>query len=377
MIEPTSRRLPTFKVRRIGNPSYEKASLVKGWRLGALTKHLRLVISAALLAVLAWRTDWARIGQAFQQLRLELWLAAVVLYLVTQVVSGFRWQLMSKPVGFHGSLWQFTGFYFIGMFFNLLLPTSVGGDVIRAWYVARMDGRTGRRMTAFLSVLVDRVSGLIVLLLIACVAAVVCPLELPAWVLGSVWGMAGGVAGTLVLTPIVVRLTARFDRLRRLADAGRVYLRHPRLLLGTAGLSLVVQAANVALVWLLDLAIGAHVPASFYWILVPMVSLLTLLPISLNGMGIREGSMIWLLAPLGVTRDTALCLAILWFSVLTAVSLCGGLVYFLGSFPRWARGDWALGDAGRRWATFSEVNPHEDLGGHSDQGRTGQSQAAA
>ena len=133
-------------------------------------KYLRAAVSIGVLSWLAWRMDWAKLANAFAHLRLELWAAAVILYLATQVVSGWRWQLLARPLGFDGSVWKFTSLYFVGMFFNLLLPTSVGGDVVRAWY---LDNRPGRRLPAMLSVLVDRASGLMLLILIACGAVLV------------------------------------------------------------------------------------------------------------------------------------------------------------------------------------------------------------
>jgi hypothetical protein len=137
-------------------------------------------------------------------------------------------------------------------------------------------------------------------------------------------------------------------------------------MLGTALLSVLVQLANVVLVWFLGLAIGVPVPAVYYLILVPLVSLLTLLPISLNGMGIREWTTALFLAQLGVGQGEALCLALLWFLVLTAVSLVGGLVYLFAG----------------RWTTLRfprpEGQPHHGcIGSDSHQGRARQSQAAA
>ena len=121
-----------------------------------------------------------------------------------------------------------------------------------------------------------------------------------------------------------------------------------------------VQSANVVLVWLIGRAIGAHVPGAYYWVMVPMVSLLTLLPVSLNGMGVREWGTVLFLHPLGIGVETALSLAFLWFAVTTAAGLCGGLYYLFGSFPR------------------PEVQPdHESVRDHPDQRRARQSQAAA
>jgi uncharacterized membrane protein YbhN (UPF0104 family) len=320
-------------------------------------KWLRPIVSAGLIGFLAWRTNWEQLGHAFSGMNPALWAGAFGLYVLSQVISAFRWQLLARPLEIDGSVTQFTGLYFIGMFFNLVLPTSVGGDVIRAWY---LDSRSGRRMAAFLSVAIDRVSGLMILLLVACVAVVLYPFALPPLVTGSVWGMAGGLAVAFFLLPVLTRYLRLLDRLARLQQDVVAFLRRPRLLIGTTVLSFGVQAANVLLVWLLGLAIGVSIPAAYYWVFVPMVSLLTVLPISLNGMGVREGCTALFLAPLGVSADTAVCLALLWFTVLAAASLCGGVVYFVGYYPR------SRGEA-----------KHGSFGCDSHQGRAGQSRAAA
>src|SRR4029077_3153164 len=140
-----------------------------------MNKILRFVVSGVLLLVLLWGTDWGHVRGVFADIRVAFWLAAVALYLVTQLVSAWRWQILAWPLGFRRPLWQYAGFYFIGMFFNLLLPTSVGGDVVRAWY---LDGKSGRRLSAFLSVFMDRLSGLVVLVALAGLASLVSPAPL-------------------------------------------------------------------------------------------------------------------------------------------------------------------------------------------------------
>jgi hypothetical protein len=248
------------------------------------------------------------------------------------VLSGLRWQLLAKPLGFTGSVWRFTGIYFIGMYFNLLLPTSVGGDMVRAWF---LNAKGNRRLAAFLTVLVDRATGLLILLLVACLGVIVCPFPIKPWIVWTVGGMAVGALVGVMLAPRVVHWTRDFDQVRRVAYHARIYLSMPKLLLSTSVISLGVQAANVMSVWLLGLALGiGNVPLVYYWILVPLVCLITLLPISINGMGIREGSIVLLLAPLGVGADMAFCLSILWFSLLLVVGTCGGLIYLAGASPK-------------------------------------------
>jgi uncharacterized membrane protein YbhN (UPF0104 family) len=300
-----------------------------------VSKKLRLLVSAAILGWLAWRTDWKQIAAAFGQLHFGLWLAAAALYAFTQIVSALRWQALARPLGFARPLRDYAGFYFVGMYFNLMLPTSVGGDVVRAWY---LDGGSGRRFAAFFSVLLDRCSGLLVLLVLACLGTALVPIALPIWITACVWGTAGFALLGLLLAPTILRfggILGSHWRVQQMRDLVRPLLT-VRLVLTTASLSLAVQALNVVLVWLIGLAFEAPVPAGYYWIVVPMVSLLTVLPLSLNGMGIREGGMILFLAPVGIGESTALCLALLWFAAFSTASLAGGLVYLFGSFPRLA-----------------------------------------
>jgi uncharacterized membrane protein YbhN (UPF0104 family) len=296
-----------------------------------VSKTIRIGVSAVLLGWIAWHTDWGEVGAYFARMQLSLWLAALAVLGVTQVVSTVRWQVLARALGFDRPLRQLTGMYYIGMYFNLLLPTSVGGDVVRAWY---LDGGSKRRLAAFASVFLDRLSGLLVLLGMACVALVASPLDLPAWVSLFVWGSAGGSLVALAALPLLAGHGAKGATRRERFGAALAAIRSPRVLLLTTLLSLWVQAANVAIVWLVGLSIGAPVDWTYYWIMVPMVSLLTMLPVSVNGIGVRDWGMKLFLAPLGVREGTALTLAFLWFAVSAVASLAGGFVYLFGRFPR-------------------------------------------
>ena len=140
------------------------------------------------------------------------------------------------------------------------------------------------------------------------------------------------------------------------------HLLRPRLLLVTTALSLVVQVANVVLAWLVGVGLGLQVPPLYYGVFIPVVSILTLLPISLNGMGLREAGTVLLLAPLQVSEASAVTLSLLLFAVYAAASLLGGVVYL---FDRSAR--------------FSmEASGHADpFGSDSNQGRMREPSAAA
>jgi uncharacterized membrane protein YbhN (UPF0104 family) len=351
-----------------------------------LNKLLRLGVSAVLLTRLACRTDWGQVQAGFAGLRWEYWLTAVVVLILAQVVSARRWKHYTDQLGLARSLGQLTGFYFIGMYFNLMLPTSVGGDVVRAWY---LDGQSGRRLPAFASVILDRVNGLFALVALACVAVALSPLALPSWIIMGVWGaLACGVLGIAGAQWFAQRAPAHHPEALE-GDPNKPELRlawlrttlglfcMPRSLIATLLLSLCVQAANVLVVWLIGQAIHVPIPDSFYWIMVPMVTLFTLLPISVNGMGVREEATVSLLAPLGIAEGAALTLSILWFAVHASVSLLGGVVYLLGHFPKPALPSLPEQRQADRAAERREEVTRGSFGGDSDQGRTGQHRRAA
>jgi hypothetical protein len=336
-------------------------------------KYIRLPLGLLIFGVVVWFTDWSRVVDCFAQMNWILWMAAVAVYLSIQVVSSVRWRLISRPLGFDGPLRQFVGLYFVGMFFNMVLPTSVGGDVVRAWYLAktRRTSTTSAGVAAFASVFLERLTGLMVLLSLASFAVCFCPAEVSSWLPWMVWGMTATAVvglGVLIALPKAPSLLSRFANLQaklnklseQLTTAIGLVLSTPSLLPRVALLSLIVQSGNVAVVWLIGTGLGLDVPASYYWVLVPVVSLVTMVPLTVNGLGVREGTTVLLLAPLSVAGGSAVSLAFLWFLVQATASL-GGLVPYLML----------------KTSPSETEAEHGSVGDHSDQGREGQSSAAA
>lgn len=291
-------------------------------------KPLIRVLGTALLAgVLAWRLDWSQLRDAFVALDVRHWVAALVALLIAQLISSLRWQLLAEPLDFTDSYWRYVRLYFVGMFFNLVLPTSVGGDVVRAWY---LGGERGRRGPAFLTVLADRGIGVAVLVVMACVAAVFVPIQMPGWMVTVVGGLAAGCVVGAVLIPFLPALTRIVwigPKLVPLVELVQLYLGQPGLLLSVTILSLLVQLSSVSQVWLVSVGLGLDVSFGYLAVVVPLVSLLTLVPISLNGMGLREVGLVVLLAPVDVTAAQAVSLSLLHFAINLVGSLMGGVCY--------------------------------------------------
>lgn len=334
-----------------------------------MSKYIRIAVSAVLLAWIAWRTDWSVVGGKFANLNVGMWLAAAGALVLGQFVSARRWQLFAQELRFDRTLPQYSAYYFIGMWFNLSLPTSVGGDVVRVWY---LDGKSGRKLAALASVFLERLNGLLVLIAVACVGiliapSLVAPNELPGWIHLSVWSVAGGAVLGMLSLPLLQRW--RVIPLQRREQLATVLglLRVPKVIAWATLMSVLVQGLGVVSVWCVGVSLGLDIPLAYYCILGPMVSLLTLLPISVNGMGVREQGTIVFLAPLAIDASSATTLAFLWFAVSVAVSLLGGLVYLFGAYPK----------AETAPAVNEGTNAHGTVDRDTDQGREGEHRQAA
>lgn len=293
---------------------------------------LRLALSGALLGYLFSRLDRGELWSAMVDTQATGWLLAVVVYLFSQITSGIRWGTLARPIGFRLGWLRFQQLYFEGMFFSLCLPSSIGGDVVKA---LRLGGAGRGRILAACTVLADRVAGLLAIVIIGVTA-----LAQRNYSLGLAESLVVGfvlLAATLVGTRIVFALLnwpagriPDHHPIAHMLERLLPYHHHPYVFWSAIGWSLVVQGLNVVTVMALGHALGLALPAAAYCVAVPVVSLMTALPISLNGVGVREGGLVWVLSTYGVSEAQGIALGLLWFSVTVATGLVGGLVYLLG-----------------------------------------------
>jgi uncharacterized protein (TIRG00374 family) len=231
-------------------------------------------------------------------------------------------------------------FYYTGMFFNLFLPTIVGGDAVKALMLARETGAPAR---ATMSVFMERNIGLCALLIVAIGAAELAPpvelfgmsLRLLTWVLAA--GYAA--ANVVLMSPLVYRIADRviaatpLARLRHRADslyqAIVPYQSAPGRILAGVGLSFVFQGIVIAVVFLNARALALVVPLAAVAVFVPLVSLAGMVPVSVNGLGVREALYILLFGRIGVPVETAVSLALLYLAVTFLASLPGGVAYLM------------------------------------------------
>ena len=311
---------------------------------------IKLCVSAALLGYIVSRSDLEAVGNVFSGLAFWMLLPIVALYFLNTLISAWKWSLLLGADGFDIPLPSLVRSYLIGTFFNIFLPSSIGGDAYRIYDVSRQSSRTAGSLA---SVFADRLTGFLAL---------------------SAWGLLFSLAGlsllpekSIVLIPLSCFLALllavaalllwgrravslfRLDRFPGVARfAGKVldsidaYRSNVRVLLAAAALSLLFQFLVIFLVFMMGLMLQLQAPFLVYCMFVPLITLLEALPVSIYGMGVRDISYVFFFSLAGVPREEALSLSLVFLAVSIFYAFAFGGSAFLtrrtgGALPLWER----------------------------------------
>lgn len=288
-------------------------------------------VSAVLAALLFRHADVRETLRAVLRLGPAVWVSGVLLYAAGQVISAYRWKLLSAAAGFRVPLRDHVSYYFIGMFFNLFLPTSVGGDAVKCWYLSRADP-SGRAAPAVYTVLAERATGFLVMVWMGTAALLVArPAAVPGAAAVSAVACS---AASMLLLPFVPSLAGPLARRRAWARTAledvSVYWRSPGAVLRALAWSLLFHSLLVVIHLLIGAALGLAVPAAWYAVAYSSASLAGFLPVSLSGIGPREATYLSFLTLAGAGRPEALAFGVCWLGIIVFASLPGGVVYLAG-----------------------------------------------
>jgi hypothetical protein len=265
---------------------------------------------------------------------------ATGLLVMSQAAAALRWK---NVMGDDLLPWSYLlRLYMIGSFFGLFLPTSVGGDAVRAVAAARSSGRAGRAMA---SVLVDRAFGVLACICYAALGLILAPESIAILDGGVMSWSVPGLAGTgliLLIAGLAVLILSRSGRVRALWHQGIATVadlaRSPRRLGRVAALAVVSQGLLVLLWYLLARGVNFTLPTSTFLWAVPLVSLSALLPVTFAGLGVREGVWLVLLNGSGIPPADIVAFSLLYFVCNLLVGISGGLLFVLSGVTMAAAG---------------------------------------
>lgn len=301
-----------------------------------LLSAIKILVSAALLYLALRKANFSDLAA-----RIDLasagWLALALGITFLQIFIGvLRWRIVSRECGAPLPLRQAMRYNVIGTFFNQTLPSSIGGDAVRLWLVARSGA--GWRAATY-SIFVDRAIGLIALAVV-----IVSSLPWSSALIADAYGrsalalldfaaLAGG-AGFLVIGvlpwPFLRKWWATHHIHACAVIANRVIFsrrNEPQIAL----LSLLIHVLAVVIAWCVVQSIAAPVGFSQVFLLIPPVMLITMLPISIAGWGVREATMALAFGYAGLVTNEGINVSLLYGAVTFVAGAIGGLVWIFSA----------------------------------------------
>lgn len=297
---------------------------------------LKIVISAGLLIyLLFFQIDLAQLWRTLKRARWSYLIGAGLLMILGTALRAVRWQSLLQPLEIEVPLRRLAYLYFIGSFFNIFLPSGLGGDAVK---MAELAQSTQRAPEAIGTTLVDRATGLWVLFVLALLALPFSGSLLPpGWTLVIGLIAAVGVLGgwLIVASPLLpwlsrqVRLPAQ-EKVERFSRAV-AELGYPAL--GRACLiSLIFDALLILFNILIARALGIRQPLGIFLLFTPIISFSLALPISVGGLGVREQTYVLLFGAVSVLETTAVAMSLLNYVLSNlVVGLLGGVLYAIAN----------------------------------------------
>jgi len=287
------------------------------------------VLALALLVYLLWQQGWDEISAAISQISLEIFLLVIIMTVLSRTAIGGRWHVLLRSAGVDISLYRSVSLTYAGLFASNFLPTTIGGDVVRLAGVLRLKLN---RPVCIASLVVDRLVGMAGM-------AMALPFIAPGFT--KLFSITTGVpllAGAPILSntnpPVGGKIKRLYEKaagmLRRLLEALSFWVKHPRSLFVSLVLSWMHMLLLFGTLFILLQTMGEPVP---FWLIAGMWSLtyfVTLLPVSINGLGVQELSLTFLFTHAGgVSEPAALTLAFL-IRILQMFASLPGVIFLPG-----------------------------------------------
>lgn len=293
---------------------------------------IKLLLSAAIIGFIFYKFEMSSVLNTILSANIGLLVAALVMQILSQSVAAYRWSLIMGLLKFDHPFSFYFRSYFKGSLFNQVLPTSIGGDAYR---IAEVSANGGLVKEAFYGVFIDRVVGLVGLLLLNLAANLIESNLLPKEVFWSInIVLILGIVGLVVL--LLIRKVTLFDRYKitrifyQLSNRFRFIYRTPKRISQQMGLSILTHLLSMVCIFGIGHSVGINEPLVTYLVLIPPAILLTILPISFAGWGVREGALVALFLLIGIDQTQVLAMSLLYGFILI-LSALPGLYYYLKS----------------------------------------------
>jgi uncharacterized membrane protein YbhN (UPF0104 family) len=288
----------------------------------ALIFLLKLAVSSLALYIVFSKADSGHTFAIIKSIGPFYFFSAVFIYIFSQLISSFRWKLLLPE---HFTIKRLFSIYMIGAFFGSFMPGIVGGDAVRAYYL----NKKAKKMSLTLaSIFMDRYLGYASLMLIGISAAPFAfgyfgdsPYK---WIMPFIF--SAFVVGSLLF--FMLQIGRRFRGMSEFYEYFTSLKTQKGTIINAVLISLLVQFLNFLIVITLAAGMGEKIPLLVLFVFLPIIITITMIPISISGLGVREGSFVILLGLIGVRSEIATSLSLAWFFSVFVGSLPGLAIYF-------------------------------------------------
>lgn len=287
----------------------------------ALLLALKIIVSGLLLTFVLRKVGLQNIISHLREMDLRFFFLSSLTYLLTIFLASLRWGTLLKQAHSRTKLFSLC---LIGSFFNHFMPGAVGGDAVKAYYLYKETGQGGGSLG---SVFLDRYVGYFALLSIGLVSGIAGYGDLKAlglhWLTPSLFILF--LSGSLLFFGL--RIGRRFSAIADFYDFFHDTLRDRRAIGNAFLLSLAIQFLTILEIELIALGLGQHPSFTALFVFVPLIITVMAVPISISGLGLREGAFVVLFGLTGISAEAGTAISFLWFLSVAAGSLPGLFLY--------------------------------------------------
>lgn len=299
---------------------------------------LKFIVSTSILAfLLIYKTSVQEILNVLKNVNI-FWLAlSFSLHSIGLMISAIRWQILIRAQGEKAPLIYLIKSYLVGNFFNNFLPTRFGGDVVRIW-----DGSRYAKSWVHSSatILIERWTGIVILLLFAVVSSLIrmdMAHKLPIVWVSLLVGITGIFLSLTILLPFTRNLLDKIpekggivkikEKILTFRETLFIYRQQSTLFIKALFWAFLLQINVIIHYFLIGKALGLHIGLLDYFIFIPIVYLIMVIPITINGLGLREGSYIEIFAFYRILPQTAFSFSIIDVAFGLIIGVIGGIIY--------------------------------------------------
>lgn len=299
----------------------------------------RIGVSIGLLAIVLSKVEIQKMVKIVKEAEHFQLLFSFFLLLVVVGMLAYRWQVLLSSKKIYIQYKRLLSYYFTGFFFSNFLPTAIGGDIVRAYYAGK---DVSQKAEALASVLVERLLGSLSLFFIAIfTGGIVLRQKGDERFLYLVLGSCFGVlfcSGLFFNRKLIVSLDRILGspslfgmrmKLKNLYDSIHSYINHKWILFKVFLITIILQGVVIVANYFIGLSLGFNLSLVPYFLYIPIIGVVSVLPISINAWGLQEGSFVVLFSRAGLSGEEALTLSFVYHLMIVATSLIGGLTFLM------------------------------------------------